>query len=308
MNTQPPFYSPLAKFLLRLCRAVRTSNSPEDHHSESQSVVDLRLPIPDRAKNAVARAIMDSNQFADTKPAIRIPPVFITGAVRHLALSRDSGIEYQYLVFSISADFASEVLLTPAGSDDANVTRQLVTLSVPTEVAQQLVVLSLSTDSAHQGSDSNAILYKDELRRLISLCTSSHPPPAIVPNTSILSATDLSTVAKLLRLFESGFSTRRSAVHAFSGVDLLAAHKLLDRFAWWPRNPHQPAGLDFTTRDVAAAHRLRDLFACDDSERAVGPIFLAFPYDHQTGKPLRLVQVSGSELAARHLLELSPRS
>ncbi|MCJ1261295.1 hypothetical protein MMC22_001159 [Lobaria immixta] len=199
--------------LIDLWDAVRSK--PQDH-------VTMRLPLYPSTETAAA-----STELTDTTPSTRIPPVFATNAAHHLyAVSEANHIESQLLVLSISKEFARQVL-TPFAWTDDNAARQLVALSVHTDVAKQLL-LWVFTEPSEQTSDSSSPVDAD----------SAHPVFPVVP---VASFTKTDAAHQLLALFNSN----RSAP-SFAETD--AAHQLL---ALFNSNRSAPS---FTETD--AAHQL----------------------------------------------------
>lgn len=317
-----------------LWRDVRSK--PKDQES-----VDLGLPFFPSARLALSRAVAASTEFTDTRPGIRIPPVFSTDAAHHLlTLPKLNRLERQLLVLSISTDIARQVL-TPSAWSDANATRQLIALSVPTEVAKQLLVFPVSPDHYQQASASSSVVGVDPPHPDSALPVSpsftevdAHQPLAI--STFKGSASKSSVVSEenaLRHLIKLSISSAATGIvpitSVFSATEVGTASKLLDLFAssgfsqsyatlaftvddfvtahslldrFAYRKRQDPAALNFGPSDVASAHRLRALFSSDDPRRSIGPIFLAFPDAEESP---RLVPLSSSEDAARYLLELS---
>lgn len=304
-----PFNSVAAEFaLVSLWTDVKSK--PED-----QERVSLHLPLTPSIRLAIACAAIDSNEFTDTTPPIRIPPAFTTDAAHYLlSVSRSNNVERQLLFLSTSTEFAG---------NEASVPRPLIAIYVPTDVARQLLMLSVSTntssvhtdpvtevspsftetDAAYQLLDiskTNLVLTEeDALRQLLDLSKSSCNSIDLVHIEAVFSKAEIAVMEKLLKIFACDDNAQLHATASFGEDEFLTAHSLLNRFAFPKRQG--PAVFEFSPGDVAAAHQLRALFACDDPKRAVGPIFLAFP----DAQEMQLVCLSKSDNAARHLLELT---
>lgn len=314
MEDEAPLFNPVfAEFsLIDLAGNVRSSSMPEDVET-----IDYTRPRSPSTRLAMACAVTASTNSAGRTASVHIPPAF-----RLLTLPKFILTEQQTLVFSLSTDFLRPI--STSASSDANATRQLVALTVGTDVVKELLALSISTNSQdssqfatwidieHQdrplsmasGSVANRLAPKAEdfLRELLELSESSDTA-SMVPITSVFSEAELAVAGRLINLLESRDFSERSTVAIFGEDEFLTAHSLLDRFA--SKKRQGPAIFAFSPSQVAAAHRLRALFACDDPKRPIGPIFLAFPDDEES---LRLLLLSSSQDTARHPIELSRRN
>lgn len=306
MEDEAALFNPVfAEFsLMDLAGNVRSSSMPEDVET-----IDYSLPRSPSTRLAMACAITASTSSAGRTTSVHIPPAF-----RLLTLPRFTHTKEQILVLSLSTDFLRQV--STSARSDANATRQLVALTIRTHVVRELLALSISTnsdsssqfatwiDTAHQhGSAANRLdpNAEDFLRELLELSESSDTA-SMTPITSVFSEAELAVAGRLINLLEYRDFSQRSTVAIFSEDEFLTAHSLLDRFASQKRQG--PATFGFSPSEVAAAHRLRALFACDDPKRPIGPIFLAFPDDEES---LQLLLLSSSQETARHLIELSKR-
>ncbi|MCJ1269178.1 hypothetical protein MMC22_009067 [Lobaria immixta] len=318
MEDEAPLFNPVfAEFaLIDLAKDVRSSSMSEDLET-----VDFSHPLSPSTRLAITCGVTAPTGFSGTTFSIRIPPVSDL-----LTLPRFMDTEKQILFLSISTDFLRQGP-TSSAWNDTDATRQLVALTIPTDAVKELLTLSISTnssqdsssrpispfaawiDAAHQhgplsmasGSAADRLVPKAEdfLRDLLELSQSSDTV-SMVPITSVFSEDELAVAARLINLFESNDFSERSMVAIFGEDEFLTARSLLDRFASQKRQG--PATFGFSPSEIAAAHRLRALFVCNDPKRQIGPIFLAFPDDEES---LRLLLLSRSQDAARHLLELS---
>lgn len=289
----PAFNTPRAKILCRVWKALRSQ-------PEAQAVT-LTLPVSPSTRRAIGRATGAGKQLTDTVPPIRIPPAFATNASRHLfAISDSKRIQRQSLVLTVSRDFARQVL-GRFTSSDANAARQLIALSVPTEVARHLLRLSLSSDLEYIDAATRLLELSSSDRSASSDFVNSGETIRTVPITSVFSDAEVAAAAKLVDFFDCSIFARGGQVLGFSADDFFAAQSLLDRF---PCRKGPASSSPDADDVVGAARQLRALFASDDPTRPLGPVFLAFP---DAEEQLQLVALCDSDVAARHLLERSIR-
>lgn len=302
-------------------RDVRSSpeNSESDH---------LRGPLSLPIRLAVPSAVTASSESVDTTPRIHTPQTLTTDAALYtLTISRQPQPESQLLILSVSK--GSE-------GNDANATRQLIALSVPTEVATQLLFIPgplddspptpgfshhLGVDLGPVASNSTALQPLSPVHQLFAYCNSptmalsfafaednakdrlledSQIGVNLIDIASVFSDREIAVAEKLVDLFACNDTIGlNAAMLRFSEDDFLTAHALFSRFD--PPKRDRPDEYSFSPRDVVAARQLCALFASDDLHRPIGPMFLTFLH---TDGCVQLMALSDSEDAAYILFEL----
>lgn len=219
-----------------------------------------------------ARAVRRSMSEGQDLPApIRIRPP--SHLLKLSTLTSFNHTDRQLVAFSISKNVARQ-LHNSSKRGDPDVSRNLATLSIPTDVATQLLTLSAYNDWTQQASgfpcfrdvnwvhpvpllqraivesdgfDSNTrgAREQDIVRQLLELSRWSDAVKSL-PFTSVFSEAELAVAVKLLNLFACNDYTQGFAAAVFTEYDFHVAHSLLNRFAF--QNSRGLAVFNFTRK------------------------------------------------------------